>query len=60
MHGYAEFFTTGMGWDRWLLICGAVVALWVLAVAGVVGLFRASAGDTHARPVIHPGSGHRP
>ncbi len=54
MHWYAEFLTAGAGWDRWLLMCGAVVAVWVLAVAGMVALFRASGLDSHARASVHP------
>lgn len=56
MQWCAAFFTAGTGWDGWLLMCGAAVIFWALAVAGMVALFRASAedGQSQTRPPRQP------
>jgi hypothetical protein len=50
----ADLLTGGTGWDGWVLMCGAVAIFWVLAVAGMVTLFGASAQDSHSRTRLRP------
>lgn len=32
-----------LGWEAWLILCVAVVVLWVVAIAGAAAVFDASA-----------------
>ena len=50
----AAFLTGGTGWDAWLPMCAAVAISWVLAVAGMVTLFGASAQNSDPRPRLRP------
>ena len=37
-----------LGWEAWLVLCVAVVAFWIVAVAGAIALFGASARQRRA------------